>query len=188
MHWVLTLALVLMGCGRSSPDEVTTIRLESPAVQADGVVSSSHSCGGGTVWFPLKWGPVPPDTEELVLYTGRFSRKGEDRLPKVPYGVLVTRIDPSIHGIATNTLPPGPIPSVYESSNSCPPKKGERTLIRLFALQQPIRHPALNSDSVVELTEAALGIESSAASSEWLEELNEETLASGRLIVTDSDR
>lgn len=184
----LAVALILAGCGQSSQENGSTIRFESPAVRADGVISPSYRCGGGSIWLPLKWGSVPPDTKELVVYLGRFiggAETGSRRL-RVPFGILITNIDPSTPGIPTNTLPPESVPVTYRTFNSCPPaRKGQNVLLQLFALERPLQTPASpSSDSVIELTEAALGIDQSAATSKWVAELTEEALASSRFTAT----
>jgi phosphatidylethanolamine-binding protein (PEBP) family uncharacterized protein len=183
----LVVASILVGCGQPSPDR-STIRFESPAVRANGVISPDFRCGGGSIWLPLEWGPVPPDTKELVVYLGRFVRPtgtGSRRL-RVPFGILITNIDPSTRGIPTNTLPPESVPLTYRTFNSCPPaRKGQNVLLQLFALERPLQAPASPSSvSMIHLTEAALGIDRSVATPEWVAELTEESLASSRFTTT----
>jgi hypothetical protein len=198
-------ALVAAGCGesgsgsdssqdrRSSTEERSTredparIRFESAAVRADDVISPRFECGGGSVWLPLRWGAVPPDTEELVVYLGRFiPRKGADpRRLSVPFGIFITKIDPSIRGIPTNTLPPESSYVTYKPFNSCPQgRRGQNILLRLFALERPVYWRSLSSDAVIEFTESALGMGTSSPAVKWLAELSDQTLASSRIVAT----
>lgn len=181
-------ASILAGCGQDSPGSSSTIRFESPAVRSDGVISPSYRCGGGSIWIPLEWGEIPADTHELVVYLGRFVRKGrsDPGQLRVPFGILITNIDPKVRGIPTNTLPEGSIPATYRTFNSCPPARtGQNVLLQLFALDSPLRPSgALSRESVIELTEAAVGTDRSAPTSEWVAELTGEALGSGRFIAT----
>jgi len=183
---LLAVAL-LAGCGQSTPESSPEMRLESPAIRADGVISSRYLCGGGSIWMPLRWKSVPPETKELVVYLGRFSRDGKAGSPQieVPFGIWITQIDPSTRGIPTNTLPPDSGAVTYRMFNSCPPRKGQSILLKLFALQRPLHPPARPaSNSAVELTEAALGIDRFAATSKWVEDLTEQALASDQIVAT----
>lgn len=197
--------MVAVGCGdsqsgsdssqdsRSSSEKRATresparIRFESPAVRADGVVSPRFECGGGSIWLPLRWGAVPPETEELAVYLGRFvPRKGahSQRL-SVPFGIFITNIDPSIRGIPTNTLPAESSYVTYKPFDSCPrERRGQNILLILFALERPVRWRSLSSDAVVGFTESALGMGTPAPTVEWAAELSERTLASSRIVAT----
>lgn len=190
----LTVALTLAGCGQSSSESSTPkkassgLRFESPGVRADGVIAPKYKCGGGSIWLPLEWGPVPPSTEELAVYLGRFSdkRDGSQR-PKVPFGILITDIDPSTRGIPANTLPPNSFWVAHKTFNSCRiPRKGQNILLQLFALKRPLRTPLSPpvSDWATRLTEAGLGNDLPPGGSKWVAELTEEALASSRFTAT----
>jgi hypothetical protein len=183
---ILVIALMIGGCGQGSPDS-STIRFESPAVQANGVISPRVSCGAGTLWIPLKWGAVPSGTEELAVYIGRFKEAGEAGAHgvKVPFGALVSGIDPRVHGIAANTFPPEVVPAVF-GPVSCPPvRKGQNILLEVFALDEEGSAPtSLGSGSAARLTEEALEVGRFAAGAEPETTLAEEALAVGSLTAT----
>jgi hypothetical protein len=190
---VLAVALVLAGCGSSEEKEVAKIRFESPAVRADGEIAPSYRCGYGSIWLPLKWGSVPADTAELVIYFGQFEEEGGGSSGvKVPFGILITEIDPSVRSIPTNTLPEGAVPLGYRSSNSCPSeRKGQNVVMQLFALdaehqlaEEGFSSVSLDAESTAELTEAALTNGESNPSSELAKTLTEEALALGRFTAT----
>jgi hypothetical protein len=191
----LAAALMLAGCGESSSEaEVAKIRFESEAVLPDGEISPSYECGFGSMWLPLKWGPVPAGTEELVVYFGRYIEDETAGSPKfkVPFGILLTEISPTVRGIEANTLPEGTVPVAYKSSNSCPSARtGQSIVLQLFALdgehqvsEEGQTSAALDAESTAQLTEDALGIEPSGELSELATTLTEESLGSGSFTAT----
>ncbi len=199
--FIMLVSLALVGCGKSA-DEVNTydqstgsegeklreIRFESPAVRKDGVISRRFECGGGSIWLPLRWDAPPPGTEELAVYLGRFvpGEGGGSRRLSVPFGIFITGIDPSTRGIPTNTLPPESSYITYKPFNSCPQdRRGQNVVLRLFALDRPISWGALGTPAVVEFTESTLRTNPSPSSTtSWLAELEERTVASGRIDTT----
>jgi hypothetical protein len=183
---ILLAGLLLAGCGDQSPAETSsTIRFFSPAVRSDGVIAPRYECGGGSIWLPLRWGPVPPETKELVLYFGRYARaKGKsERALKVPFGILVTKLDPSRRGV--NALPLEAEPTlIHRPFQSCKDRRGQNILLELFALKHPLPVPEAKTDTVLDLTEAVLGYESGGKDPKWVRELTEGALASGQIKAT----
>jgi hypothetical protein len=203
MPWTLAtvtalLVFLLAGCGESGegsgsepgptsegkperPAQPRRIRFESPAVGPGGAISPRVNCGQGSIWLPLKWGPPPGGTEELVVYLGRFYRDGSGL--RVPFGIFITNIDPSTRSIPANTLPPGSSWN-FEGVESCPERRGQYILLQLFALGRPAPIAGLTEDALVGLTRTALGLGSSAEAPPWLDELTEGALARGRIVAT----
>ena len=196
----LAVALLVCGCGQgssastsstirgSSASTSSTIHFESPAVQANGVISPRVRCGAGTIWLPLKWGSLPDGTKELVLYFGWFKNEAGagGRQIKVPFGSVIRKIKPSVHGIAANTLPSGSEWSYFTVNNCQPKREGQSYLVELFAVDHPqlaVPEP-LNAAFVTGITEEALGVGRFGSSSEAETRLSEEALASGRFIAT----
>lgn len=181
--WLVALiaTLVLAGCGEGSSDS-SRIDFWSPAVGPDDVISPQVSCGGGTLWLPLKWGSVPDETNELAAYIGRFKYKTVDGEKKLvaQFGALVSGIDPGLHGIAANTFPPEVVP-VSVGLTSCPVvRKGQNILLGLFALDTGWVAPtSLDTSFIARLTEEAVGVERPKASSESAARLTEKALAAG---------
>jgi len=199
---VLTVALALAGCGQSSsesdpPERVSaenssTIQFESPGVPADGVIPAKYSCGAGSIWIPLEWGSVPPGTKELAVYLGRYSGgKGGSQRPKVPFGVLITHIDPSTRDIPAGTLPPNSYWVAHNTFNSCGmPRKGQNMLLQVFALKRPLRTPISMpvSDWATRLTETGLGDDPPPGGPKWVAEITEGALANGQFTATYGQR
>lgn len=186
---LLAVAMLVCGCGQgSSAATRSAIRLESPAVGADGVIAPGVRCGGGTIWFPLKWGALPDGTRELVLYFGWFKNevKGGKRKVVAPFGAVIHKIKPSLHGIAANTLPLESEWSYFTLDNCQPARKGQHYLVELFALDHPQRAvpETLSRGLVTGLTEEALGVGRFAGDSESTTRLTAEALAVGRLTAT----
>lgn len=158
---MLIAALMVAGCGQSS-SESSEIDFWSPAVEADGVISPRVSCGAGTLWLPLKWGSVPSETEELAVFIGRFKEgDGAERLRTMPFGALVSGIDPGVRGIAANTFPPDVIPASF-GPVSCPlARRGQRIHLELFALDHmrpAVSSASLSPDLVIRLANEALAV------------------------------
>jgi hypothetical protein len=186
---IVAVATMLMvgGCGGGSSD-TPTIRLESPAVQPNGVISPQVSCGAGTLWLPLKWGALPSGTKELVVYFGRFRREAEGGGQRVvaPFAAVIQKIKPSVHGIEANTFPPESEYSYFTLNNCQPVRKGQSYLVELFALDHPPRAvPAtLNAGFATGITEEALGVGRCAGDSEAKTSLSEEALGIGSFTAT----
>ncbi len=186
---VLVAALLVCGCGQGSSDStVSTIRLESPAVGADGVISPHVICGAGTLWIPLKWGAVPSGTKKLALYFGWFKQGAEagGKRVVVPFGSMTWEIEPSVHGISSNTAPPGSEFSYFTVNNCQLARKGQSYLVELFALDHAkgAVPESLTRSFVTGITEEALGVGRFAGSSGAETKLSEEALASGHFIAT----
>jgi hypothetical protein len=191
----LTLSLALWGCGSESPER-STIDFTSPAVQANGVIRPNVRCGTGTLWLPMEWGPVPPDTEELAIYIGRYEHKKVDGKRKlvIPFGDLISHISPSLHGIEANTLPVKSRWSAFGTS-SCPAEQGEKVvrkgqsiLLQLFALDRTRRFRRLSRSLATELTEESLRQDGLASRSASAGELTGETLGTGQIVATYSPK
>jgi hypothetical protein len=188
---VLAAAVLLGGCGEDSVDDQegersAQIRLESPGVQANGLVSPHVSCGSGTIWLPLKWGSVPSETEELILYFGRFKGGTVDgvREAEVSFAAMVTDISPDLHGMAANTFPARSEYRYFISIENCPlVRNGQHYLVELFALGH--RYPVPQDDQfAIRLGEEALGVEEFATESEAASLFRDEALATGRFVAT----
>jgi hypothetical protein len=186
---VLGVALLIGGCGQgtsASPSE--KISIESPAVAANGVISPKVSCGQGTIWLPLKWGALPSGTRELVLYFGwlRHGERGGRRRLAVPFGAVIGKIEPSLHGIAANTLPSDATWSYFTVNNCQPEREGQEYLVELFALDHAARAvpSPLNVGFVTGITEEALGVGRFAGASGHETKLSEEALAVGHFTAT----
>ena len=186
---LLAVAL-LAGCGGDSSSDASEgppeITLESPAIGKDGVISPRYECGGGSIWLPLRWSQAPEGTKELVLYFGRYryvkKGKGEPRV-KVPFGILITKLDPSRRGV--NALPIEAEPTLtYHPFQSCVPREGQNVILQLFALKRPLLYPEADTETVYDLVETVLGEKSDRGNPKWVKELTEESLATAQITAT----
>ncbi len=69
---VLVLALVLAGCGQTTPEATTpqttgALRVWSPAFKSGGTIPTRYTCDGEDVSPPLRWEGVPEGAKSLVL-------------------------------------------------------------------------------------------------------------------------
>jgi hypothetical protein len=164
-EWFCALALVALatGCaGSSSSTKLASrtqpIDFESTAVLTNGAIRPGVSCGSGSLWLPLKWGEVPTGTVELAVYIGRYEYKQtkDGRELRVPFGDLLSRIDPTLRGIAANTVPQGATWSTF-GAPSCPPvRRGQHVLQELFALDRSLAQRELGPRLATRLTKEAL--------------------------------
>ncbi len=185
----VTLASVGCGSGSEASSGTSTISFKSPAVRADGVIRSSTSCGAGSLWLPLRWGPVPSGTKELAVYIGRFKYKKVHGTRKlvVPFADLVSHIDPSVRQIPANTIPEGAEWS-YFGKTSCPPARtGQNVLQEVFALDRTRTKGSLrelNPRLATRLTEEALSGDDPSSSSRSAGTLTEDAAAIGLFTAT----
>lgn len=193
--WAYAVALLgvalLAGCGGDSSSDAASegsseIVFESPAIGADGVISPGYECGGGSIWLPLRWSPAPEGTKELVLYFGRYhyvKRGNEEPRVKVPFGILVTKLDPARRGV--NALPQEAESTLtYHPFQSCVPQRGQNIILQLFALGRPLPTPEADTDTVYDMVETLLGEKSGQKNPRWVKELTEESLATAQIKAT----
>jgi hypothetical protein len=149
-------ALFIASCGNSSPG-TTKISFRSAAVKANGKIRASVSCGAGSLWLPLEWGPTPRDTKELAIYIGLFSYKnvkGIKRL-EVSFGEIISGVKPTLRRNRADTLPEGVTWSKF--GESCPQdKRGLRVLQELFAFDRAQASRKMDRHLATRLTEEAL--------------------------------
>lgn len=181
--------LAVAGCGQASSDsgssESSSIDFWSPAVRANGTISPRVNCGAGTLWLPLKWGSIPSETEELMVYFSRFKREAGDdgRKIKVLFAAMIFEISPKLRGIEANTFPEQSEYRYYVSLVNCPYfRNGQHFFVELFALDHQREIPRSNQFAV-RLAEEALGVEQFATESEDASEFRDEALATGGFVA-----
>lgn len=166
----LVLAIALAGCGSAStPTAKPKIAFASPALTTRGVIPASYKCNGNDIWLPLKWGALPANTKELVIYIARF-----DQPKGVPGGgaqaslisqQLIVGLKPSLHQLAVGKLPHGALMGYYEVGNAtisiCPTKGSTQGVIfGLYALprQQNITKGAQSGNLLNKLRSEAVAL------------------------------
>jgi hypothetical protein len=174
---------LLPGCGDASSQKAT-LKLWSPGVNSAGVTNVTAACRVGTTWLPIKWGPLPDGTKELVIYFGRFKYENKQVTPT--FGSLLVGVKPRLHGLPMETFPPETFAVDYHALNSCPSAlRGEHIVIELFARSTIGRVPTgtLSRDFTVTFTEDALGHGVGTKSTAASKFINE-SLAAGHLIAS----
>ena len=183
----VAVALAGGGCGdsASSTPATTTIDFKSPAVNANGIIPPSHPCGGGALWLPLEWGSVPSDTKELAIYIGRFryDKAGGAKKLIVPFGELISGIEPSLRQNPASVLPEGASWSYF--GVSCPPERsGQHVLQIIFALDRARPESNLDKRLATRLTEEALDHEWSNGNQRSPGSLTEDAVGIGQFTAT----
>jgi phosphatidylethanolamine-binding protein (PEBP) family uncharacterized protein len=149
---IVLLAIALAGCGSTasggtgSGGSTTTakkaalISLKSSAIRG-GKLPAQYTCDGANTFPPLKWGPVPTRTTELVLFALNVTTAGSN-IGASSVEWAMAGISPKVHSIATSKLPAG----AYLITNSderkgysiCPPTGGaKRYAFVLYAMPPP---------------------------------------------------
>jgi phosphatidylethanolamine-binding protein (PEBP) family uncharacterized protein len=144
---MLTVVLVLAGCGSSGPSSSTTaasgIPFGSPALVGGKVIPAHVKCDDRNVWLPLRWGALPAHTEELALYIVRFGypKLGVNGTAKaeIKATAVVVGLKPTLHGLSRGKYPHGALVGVHAPNDpeaSICPRKGVagNLLFRLYAL------------------------------------------------------
>jgi hypothetical protein len=182
---LIAAALALAGCGGSSPPVTSVLNLKSEGVQANGDLKPSIHCGWGSLWVPLEWGEVPDDTKELAIYLGRFKHAKEsgEREVVVQFADLVSKFKPTEHRLVANVLPEG-VSWSYFGTNCLPqPRKGQRLLLEVFALDR-IQDRKINRRLATRLTEEAVADPHPTEGPRSAGKLTEDATAVGHLITT----
>lgn len=182
---LIAVALILSGCGSASSDTgaISVIDLKSPGLRANGELKPSVRCGWGSLWVPLEWGEVPPDTKELAIYLGRFKHVKENGKPKVvvQFADLVSKFKPTEHRLVANVLPEG-VSWSYFGTNCVIPQGGQSLLLEVFALDR-IGQREMTRPLATRLTEEALAHPNSTEGARSPGKLMADATAVGRLIT-----
>lgn len=114
------------------------ISLSSPVLERGIVIPSRYTCAAD-VWLPIRWGALPPDTREVVLYFSSYGipkRLGHGQtISKLVAAGGVIRLDPGLHRLRVGRPPEGASVVGERSAQICPPKHpGQRFFFTLYAL------------------------------------------------------
>lgn len=162
---VSLLVLAAGGCGTSevhrstSPPERADISIHSPGLLDGATIPARYACTKG-IWLPLRWGAVPPDTGELVLYMGSFGER-RPTSKNTTYALIVARsmvvgLKPTTHELPAGALPYGAHTLVDAQMPTCPSNpSGREFVFRLYALPRSRRfeHNRLISEAMSNLVE-----------------------------------
>jgi phosphatidylethanolamine-binding protein (PEBP) family uncharacterized protein len=174
MASAVLLAVAVAGCGSTAATSSTAekkprIAFQSSAVNRKGRIPGSFKCSESKVWIPMRWGALPADTKELILYVARFgsptSNPGGTASAALLSQELIIGLKPTLHGLSVGNLPHGALIGTYEIGNkhvSIGPKKGssEGVLFGLYALdhQQKISKGSQNGALLNRLRSEAVAV------------------------------
>jgi len=135
-----------------------TMKLESTAFTADGMIPSQYTCDGQDISPPLGWDAPPAATQSLALIVDDPDAPGEIFVHWVLYD-----IPPEINQLSKSitpepTLPGGGVQGKNDFGNlgyggPCPPSGIHRYFFRLYALDREL---GLKSGATKEQLEAAM--------------------------------
>lgn len=138
------------------------ISLFSSAVSPGGKIRDGFTCKERDNWLPLRWGKLPADTAELVLYFGRFENVLRGRSPglHIPAGSLVLGLSPQRHKLDVGSHPADAAVARFRPKSLCPRLRAGHFTIQLFALsrEQRIAPETIDINTLTELTLNSLAI------------------------------
>jgi hypothetical protein len=146
MTSALLLVSVLVGCGSTSAPVATKQRIAfvSPAIiHTKGLIPTRYRCDENKIWLPLRWGALPANTKEIVIYVARFGppriAPGSAPTAALLAQQLIVGLKPTIHKLSVGKLPHGALIGSYEEGikreSICPKRgSGQGILFGLYAL------------------------------------------------------
>jgi phosphatidylethanolamine-binding protein (PEBP) family uncharacterized protein len=125
---VISLALVLAGCGSSSsPPSAISVPFRSPAVVGTSL-PAVYTCDGKDISPPLEWGAVPPASADVAVFALGLTPAASNGSYAVSVEWAVAGINAALHRITAGRLPRGAylgVDSNGKARYSICPKKGE---------------------------------------------------------------
>ncbi len=168
------LALAIASCGSGGGSSQTTARLpqipfSSSAMTAARTIPARFKCDNRNAWLPLKWGSLPPGTQELALYIVRFGAPQATASGKVKAEIraeeLILGLDATLRALKPGKYPHGSLVAIHSQKGKplsvCPPKGvAENLLFRIYALNHKLhitRHSKVNPLQAVTTGATAAG-------------------------------
>jgi phosphatidylethanolamine-binding protein (PEBP) family uncharacterized protein len=147
MAGAVLLAVAVGGCGSTTSgttaENKAAIAFVSPVVNTKGFIPASFKCNAAKVWIPMRWGSLPADTKELVMYVARFATPQQSGGGTVRASLLaqelIVGLKPTLHGLSVGKLPHGALVGIFEigkkRASICPAKgSSQGILFGLYAL------------------------------------------------------
>lgn len=168
MMMVGAIAVLLISCSvgglsgsdrpSSSPASVggITMKLESSAFSANGLIPSEYTCDGKNISPPLTWTEVPTGTQSLALIVDDPDAPRGTFVHWVVYNLPATLTELPAH-VTTETDLSGGLQGKNDFRSlgyggPCPPSGTHRYFFKLYALDQPLKLPAGASKAQVLAT------------------------------------
>jgi phosphatidylethanolamine-binding protein (PEBP) family uncharacterized protein len=123
--------------------KVASIALQSPAVlpvaNGPAELPAAYTCDGKDNWPELRWGGVPPGTQELVLFAMSLAPVEG----KLFFDWALAGIDPTLEGLEAGRLPQGAVVGQNSFGRNgysiCPPQgQAETYFFALYAIPEPL--------------------------------------------------
>jgi hypothetical protein len=137
--WVFV--CVFGGCGSTKPKtraiDARPFSFDSPALTAEGGIPSRYACNE-KIWLPLRWGRLPADAGELVL----FAREAGTPTPTshhswtadIVAGSAIVGLKSTLHNLAVGRLPSGAVVARERRVATCSARlPGGKYVFTLFA-------------------------------------------------------
>jgi phosphatidylethanolamine-binding protein (PEBP) family uncharacterized protein len=133
------------------------IKVGSPALVAGGIVPRPYTCAQ-KIWLPLRWGAIPRNTGELVLYMGGFGKtrllKPGVTLTPITSRIVVLGLKPTLHTLDIGPLPKHALGLTEAGVPMCPHRtSGEKLFFKLYALPrgQRVSLASVNTQSPINI-------------------------------------
>lgn len=167
------LVLALAGCGSgagttASTRTVPSIPFTSPVLTPGKQIPASYKCNIRNVWVPLRWGTLPPQTQELAMYIVSFdapkAAPGGTAKAEIKATAVVVGLAPTLHGLSRGKYPHGVRVGVHKAAGEavsiCPAKGATQNLFfRLYALPRKLSlQSAQGANLVTTMNKEALEV------------------------------
>jgi hypothetical protein len=156
----LAVLCVVSGCGTATEtgDQaqrggLPEVRVESPAVVEGGVSQAEFHCETDEAWLPLRWGPVPSGTAEIVVVTTRYTQSvvGHSAASTLNGVSLLDGVPPTAGEFSVSSSNAESI-RYHQVGSVCPAENAKaKFFIQIFAM--PANHPALETLEDMEILE-----------------------------------
>ena len=169
---VLTLSLLgllvaLAGCGSGVIAPKPKIAVVGPRLGRGDSIPARYKCNQNKIWLPLRWGSLPANTHELVIYIARFRPAevagGRQGIPVAQQ--LIVGLKPTLHQLLVGNLPPGALIGTADSNGKpipiCPTGGAARGFVfELYALpgEQHITKGTRGGELTAKLRAEALAL------------------------------
>ncbi|MBH8563222.1 YbhB/YbcL family Raf kinase inhibitor-like protein [Nostoc sp. CENA67] len=130
-----------------SKQEVKTMKLESTAFDANGLIPAKYTCDGADISPPLIWDEVPKGTQSIVLIVDDPDAPGGTFVHWVVYDIPATIRQLPEKIAAVKPLPDGGVQGKNDFGKlgyggPCPPSGIHRYFFKIYALDQELSLPA----------------------------------------------
>lgn len=138
------IGVALLGSSTARPQSTDrkTMKIESQAFQADGMIPTSYSCDGQDTSPPLSWDAPPEGAQSLALIVDDPDAPGRTFVHWVLYDIP-PETQQLPEGVGSESTPGGGIQGKNDFGNigyggPCPPSGSHRYFFKLYALDRQL--------------------------------------------------